>query len=69
MDSRDWFIMGAVAAAWAAGTAFIFKFGTTEHAIGLLTAWGSVCATMTGAYHWLVVHDSKTKDADNGPSS
>lgn len=56
--------MLCVAAAWAAGTVFLFKFATPEHAIGLLTAWGSVCCTMTGAYHWLVVRDSKVKDAD-----
>lgn len=64
MDIRDWFVMAVVTAAWAAGTAFIFEFGSKEHAVALITAWGSICVTMIGAYHWLVIHDSKTKDAD-----
>jgi hypothetical protein len=68
MEARDWFIMLFVAAAWAAGTVFIFKFGTKDNAALLLPAWGSVCCTMGGIYHWLCVRDAKTKDADNGNS-
>lgn len=63
MDFRDWFIVGCVSASWAAGTVFIFKFGSAANAAALMAAWGAVCATMTGAYHWIVMRDQKVKDA------
>lgn len=63
MDARDWFVMIVVAAAWAAGTAFIFVFGSKEHAVALLTAWGTICVTMIGAYRWIEYKDSKVPDA------
>lgn len=65
MDARDWFVMIAVSAAWAAGTVFIFVFGTKEHAVELLAAWGTICVTMIGAYHWMVYKDSKVRDGSD----
>ena len=61
-DSRDWFIMILVGGIWAAGTVFIFRFGSKENAVALMTAWGGICATMGGIYHWLTIRDDKQKD-------
>jgi hypothetical protein len=43
-----------------AGTAFIFKHPDTMNFV----TWGTLCGTLTGAYHWMVIKDSKQKDAD-----
>lgn len=63
MDARDWFVMIIVAGVWVAGTVFMFLKGTPQNAVALMSAWGAICTTFGGVYHWLVVHDSKTKDA------
>lgn len=59
MDFRDWFVVSLVTGAWAAGTAWVFLHPTAA----AFAAWCSLCATMGGIYHWLVIHDSKEKDA------
>jgi hypothetical protein len=66
MDARDWFVMILVAGVWIAGTVFIFVFGSKDNAVALLGAWGVICGSFGGFYHWFVLRDSKTKDADNG---
>ncbi len=58
-DCRDSFVMGAVGAAWAASTVYIF----IHPGEGAFATWGVLCATMTGAYHWLVMLDDKRPDA------
>lgn len=56
---RDWFVMLLMAGIWIAATVFLFK-----HPEGpAFAVWGTVCGTMTAAYHWLDVHDSKVPDA------
>jgi hypothetical protein len=64
METKDWFVMILVAIVWIAGTAFIFKFGSKENAVLLLSAWGGTCTTFGGIYHWLNIHDDKEKDAE-----
>jgi hypothetical protein len=51
--------MMTLAASWASGTVFMFKYpsGTV---FGL---WCGLCATMTAAYHYLNLRDSKEADA------
>ena len=59
MDTRDWVVIGLMAAIQVAATVFVFKhpdpvnFGT----------WAGLCGTLTGAYHWMVIRDSKQADA------
>lgn len=64
MDARDWFVMVLVALVWIAGTVFIFRFGSRDNAVALLSAWGAICTTFGGVYHWLILRDSKIKDAE-----
>ena len=52
--------MGVASAAWLAGTTWVFMFPSAE-AFGF---WCGLCATMGGTYHWLVIRDSKIKDAE-----
>lgn len=59
MDTRDWFVMLLVAGAWIAGTVFLFLHASAP----VFATWGSICATMTGFYHWIVIRDSKVPDA------
>lgn len=61
-DTRDWFIMILTACIWAAGTVFIFKFGSKDNAVLLMSSWGGICGTMGGIYHWLTIRDDKEKD-------
>lgn len=60
MDTRDYFVIGLVSAAWAAGTVWVFVHPSAES----FTAWCGLCATMGGIYHWLTIRDSKIKDAE-----
>jgi hypothetical protein len=59
MDARDWFVLGVVTAIWLAGTAYLFLYPSPE----VFAAWGALATTMIGAYHWLVIKDSKEADA------
>jgi hypothetical protein len=60
MDTRDWLVIALMAGIQIAGTAFIFKHPDTMNFV----TWGTLCGTLTGAYHWMVIKDSKQKDAD-----
>lgn len=57
-DCRDTFVMGAVTAAWAASTVWVFLHPTE----GAFATWAGLAATMIGAYHWLVMLDDKRPD-------
>jgi squalene cyclase len=59
MGFRDWFVMGHVNAALIAATVFLFKHSDTMN----FATWGTVLVTVIGVYHWLVIRDSKEKDA------
>lgn len=59
-DLRDWFVMVLVAIIWLASTVWIFMHASRE----AFATWCGLCATMAGVYHWLTIHDDKTKDAD-----
>lgn len=59
LDTRDWFVIGTVTAAWIASTIFLFIHPSG----GSFASWCALGATMTGAYHWLVLLDSKRPDA------
>ncbi len=60
-DVRDWFVIGVITCAWTAATVYLF----VHPGIDSFTVWAGLAATMIGAYHWLVVYDSKHQDADN----
>lgn len=57
-DARDWFVMGAVTAAWMASTVYLF-IHPSEPAFA---TWAGLAATMTAAYHFLIVSDDKRPD-------
>lgn len=57
-DARDWFVMILVAGVWIASTVFLFKNPVTTN----FMTWSGVCATMTGVFHFLCVHDDKQQD-------
>jgi hypothetical protein len=42
-----------------AATAFIFAHPDTMN----FATWATLCGTLTGAYHWLILKDDKTPDA------
>lgn len=50
--------MGAVAAAWAAATVYLFKHASDVN----FATWGTISATMVGVYHWICIRDSKQED-------
>jgi len=58
-DFRDWFILLLVSGAWIASTAYLFMF----HSDANFAIWGGITTTITGAYHFLVIKDSKQADA------
>jgi heme/copper-type cytochrome/quinol oxidase subunit 4 len=59
MDIRDWIVIGLMAAIQIAATVFVFLH---PDAVNFAT-WATVCGTLTTAYHWLVIRDSKQADA------
>jgi hypothetical protein len=59
MDTRDWVVIGLMAGIQAAATVFVFKHPDSVN----FATWATVCGTLTGAYHWMVIRDSKEKDA------
>lgn len=59
MDAKDWFVMLHVGAAWLAATAWIF----VHPSVAAFSTWCGLCVTMGGIFHWLIIHDAKTKDA------
>lgn len=59
MDTRDWIVIALMAAIQVAATVFLFEH---TDAINFAT-WATVVGGLTTAYHWLVIRDSKEKDA------
>lgn len=59
MDTRDWVVIGLMGAIQLAGTVFVFLHFDTMNFV----TWGTLCGTLVTAYHWVVIRDSKTKDA------
>ena len=57
-DCRDTFVMGAVTAAWAASTVWVFLHPSE----GAFATWAGLASVMIGAYHFLVVFDDKRPD-------
>lgn len=62
LDTRDWFVLGTVTCAWVASTVYLFIHPSE----GAFATWGALAGTMTGAYHYLVLLDSKRPDAPCG---
>lgn len=58
-DFRDWVIAGHVGAAWIAATVYIFLHADDVNFV----TWAGFSTTVGGIYHWLVIRDSKEKDA------
>lgn len=63
LSFQDKFIVACVSFALATCTVFAFVFGSRANAVGLLSALGGVVSILVGCFHWLYIHDSKTKDA------
>ena len=59
MDARDWIVIGLMAAIQTAATVFVFRHPDS----GNFAIWSGLCGTLTGAYHWMVIRDSKMADA------
>jgi uncharacterized membrane protein len=59
MDVRDWVVIGLMAAIQVAATVFIFMH---PDAVNFAT-WATIVGGLTTAYHWMVIRDSKEKDA------
>jgi hypothetical protein len=59
MDVRDWVVIGLMAGIQVSATVFLFKFPTAMN----FGTWATVCGGLVSAYHWLVIRDSKEKDA------
>jgi hypothetical protein len=60
MDTRDWIVIALMAGIQLAATVFLFGH---PDAVNFAT-WATVTGTLTGAYHWMVIRDSKIKDAE-----
>jgi hypothetical protein len=58
-DLRDWLVILLVSLAWIAATAYMFKHPSDLN----FATWCGLAVTLTGAYHWLVIWDSKRPDA------
>lgn len=59
MDTRDWVIIALMANIQIVASIFVFKH---PDAVNFAT-WATVAGTLTGAYHWMVIRDSKQADA------
>lgn len=59
MNVRDWFVILLVALVWIASTVFLFLYPKEAN----FATWAAVCGTMTAAYRWLDLKDSKVPDA------
>jgi hypothetical protein len=59
MNIRDWFVLVLVALLWIAATIYLFIHPSEAD----FATWGAICGTMTGAYRWLDLKDSKVPDA------
>ena len=59
LDVRDYLVILLVAVSWIAATSFLFWKPTDMN----FASWAGVTATLVGVYHWIVIRDSKTEDA------
>lgn len=59
MEVRDWTVIALLAGMHVSATVFIFLHPDTANFV----TWAGVTSTITCAYHWLVIRDSKEKDA------
>jgi hypothetical protein len=62
-DIQDAFVMLLHAGAWIAATWFIFLHPDTTNFI----TWSAFGGTISTAYHWLMIKDSKIEDAPQQP--
>lgn len=58
-DIRDVLVFVLVSAAWIVATIFLFKHATDFN----FATWAALCATITSAYHWIIMKDDKQTDA------
>lgn len=69
MDIRDWAILVLMALAGLVSDVFLFvtlhQAGTAQlgAAVAAFATWGTFHAALLSAYHWMVIRDSKEKDA------
>lgn len=59
MDFRDWFILGCISFVGLAGTTFLFVYPSATNFV----TYSGLQVTLMGAYHWMVIRDSKQQDA------
>ncbi len=59
MDTRDWIVIALMAAIQVAATVFIFLHPDTLNFV----TYGTLVGGLISAYHWMVIRDSKQKDA------
>jgi len=62
-DVRDAFVILLHAAAWAAATVYLFKHPDFQ----TFVTWCGFGGTISTAYHWIVIKDSKMEDAPQPP--
>jgi hypothetical protein len=58
-DIRDVLIFILVTGAWVVSTIFLFQNPSPQN----FMTWAGLAVTVTGTYHWMVIKDSKEKDA------
>lgn len=59
MDTRDWVVIALLATMHISATVFLFVERNTANFV----TWAGVTSTITAAYHWMVIRDSKVADA------
>lgn len=59
MEVRDWFVLGCISFVGLAATLFLFKYPSATN----FATFAGLQVTLMGAYHWMVIRDSKQKDA------
>lgn len=59
MDVRDWFILGCISFVGVAGTVYLFVHPSATN----FATYSGLQVTLMGAYHWMVIRDSKEQDA------
>jgi hypothetical protein len=59
MDIRDWFVLGCISFVGLAATVFLFVHPSPTN----FATFAGLQVTLMSAYHWMVVRDSKEKDA------
>lgn len=59
MDLRDYFVLAVLTNLVGAATVYLF-IHPSDIAFG---TWGTILATTVSGFHWMVIRDSKEKDA------